>query len=205
MNIKLANRLQDARKKHGYSQEELADKLKVSRQAVSKWERAEASPDTDNLIALAELYNMKIDDLLGVEHVENETLTTTKNVVKEKAEEDDDDDDDKKLTPKQKLCIAIVSGSSIFVATLIYFILGYTLNLWHPAWIVFLLLPLAASLADAIIKKEVKNFAMPVLVAGVYLIVGFLTNLWHPMWVIFLTIPIYYIVLDAIENYKKEK
>ena len=53
MNIDIANRLYNYRKKHNMSQEELADKIGVSRQAVSKWERAEASPDTDNLILLA--------------------------------------------------------------------------------------------------------------------------------------------------------
>ena len=60
MNIEIANRLQKLRKENGYSQEELADKLGISRQAVSKWERAESSPDTDNLIILARLYNMTI-------------------------------------------------------------------------------------------------------------------------------------------------
>lgn len=53
MNLEIANRLLALRREHGYSQEELAYKLGVSRQAVSKWERAESSPDTDNLLALA--------------------------------------------------------------------------------------------------------------------------------------------------------
>lgn len=65
MNIKTAQRLYDLRKKHGYSQEELAYKLGVSRQAVSKWERSESSPDTDNLIELAKLYGVTLDELLN--------------------------------------------------------------------------------------------------------------------------------------------
>ena len=55
MNIEIANRLVALRKANGLSQEALAEKLGISRQAISKWERAEASPDNDNLMALAPL------------------------------------------------------------------------------------------------------------------------------------------------------
>ena len=61
MNLEIASRLVKLRKEKGFSQEELADKLGISRQAVSKWERAEASPDTDNLILLARLYDVSLD------------------------------------------------------------------------------------------------------------------------------------------------
>ena len=67
MNIDIANRLYELRKKNNLSQEELAEKIGVSRQAVSKWERAEASPDTDNLILIARLYSVSIDELLSTE------------------------------------------------------------------------------------------------------------------------------------------
>ena len=64
MTIEIANRLAQLRREKGLSQEELASRLGVSRQAVSKWERAEASPDTGNLIALARLYDISLDALL---------------------------------------------------------------------------------------------------------------------------------------------
>ena len=67
MNIEIADRLVKMRKAHGFSQEELADKLGISRQAVSKWERAESSPDTDNLIMLSRLYGVSLDSLLATE------------------------------------------------------------------------------------------------------------------------------------------
>lgn len=67
MNVKMANRLLEYRKKSGLSQEELAEKLNISRQSVSKWERAEASPDTDNLIQLSKIYGVSIDDLINVD------------------------------------------------------------------------------------------------------------------------------------------
>ena len=64
MDLAMAQRLVDRRKAAGLSQEALAAQLGVSRQAVSKWERSESSPDTDNLIALAALYGMSLDELL---------------------------------------------------------------------------------------------------------------------------------------------
>ena len=67
MNIEIANRLVQLRKSNNLSQEALAEKLGISRQAVSKWERAEASPDTDNLILLARLYKVSLDELLRTE------------------------------------------------------------------------------------------------------------------------------------------
>lgn len=65
MNIETGRRLCEYRKKNKYSQEELAEKIGVSRQAVSKWERAEASPDTDNLIMLAKIYGVTLDELIN--------------------------------------------------------------------------------------------------------------------------------------------
>lgn len=67
MNIEIANRLRQMRNKNNLSQEELAAKIGVSRQAVSKWERAETSPDTENLILLAKLYGISIDELLNTD------------------------------------------------------------------------------------------------------------------------------------------
>ena len=64
MNIEIADRLCELRKNSKLSQEQLAEKLGISRQAVSKWERGEASPDTDNLIALADVYDVSIDEIL---------------------------------------------------------------------------------------------------------------------------------------------
>ena len=52
MDLAMAQRLVDRRKAAGLSQEALAAQLGVSRQAVSKWERSESSPDTDNLLTL---------------------------------------------------------------------------------------------------------------------------------------------------------
>lgn len=64
MNVSIAQRLATLRREHGLTQEQLAERIGVSRQAVSKWERTESSPDTDNLIALARLYGVTLDELV---------------------------------------------------------------------------------------------------------------------------------------------
>lgn len=60
----LADRIQQLRREHGLSQEQLAEKLNVSRQAVSKWESAQAQPELDKIIALSELFCVTTDYLL---------------------------------------------------------------------------------------------------------------------------------------------
>ncbi len=56
-------KLQDLRKKAGMSQDTLAEKLEVSRQAVSKWERDEAMPETEKVIRIARLFGVSMDTL----------------------------------------------------------------------------------------------------------------------------------------------
>ena len=65
MTIEIADRLIALRKRKGLSQEELAELLGISRQAVSKWERAESGPDIDNAILLSRFYNISLDELFG--------------------------------------------------------------------------------------------------------------------------------------------
>ncbi|MBP5694274.1 MAG: helix-turn-helix transcriptional regulator, partial [Bacilli bacterium] len=89
MTIEIADRLIQLRKKHGLSQEELADKLGLSRQAVSKWERAEASPDTDNLICLAKLYGVSLDELLSTD---DDVETIVKEQIKPQNNQDNKGD-----------------------------------------------------------------------------------------------------------------
>lgn len=84
MNIEIANRLAELRKKSGLSQEQLAERLGLSRQAVSKWERAEASPDTDNLICLARIYGVSLDDLLNTDQTIDEIVRNREEAEQEK-------------------------------------------------------------------------------------------------------------------------
>lgn len=68
-----AEKLKDIRKQTGTSQEKLAEKLGVSRQAVTKWETGSGIPDIENIIAVSALFNISIDELLGNEKAHKKT------------------------------------------------------------------------------------------------------------------------------------
>lgn len=63
INLVLGENIRRFRKKMKMTQEELADKIGVSFQAVSKWENAQSAPDISLLPLLAEVFNCRIDDL----------------------------------------------------------------------------------------------------------------------------------------------
>lgn len=66
--MNIADRIQILRKSRGISQEELAEKMGVSRQAVSKWESEQSSPDVDKIVLLSEYFDVTTDYLLkGIE------------------------------------------------------------------------------------------------------------------------------------------
>jgi transcriptional regulator with XRE-family HTH domain len=100
MTLETANRLYELRKKNNLSQEELAEKLGVSRQAVSKWERSEASPDTDNLIGLAKIYGLSLDEL----------IYGKKEETKEETQEEPKDETKEEKTEGEKLFVDIDDG-----------------------------------------------------------------------------------------------
>ena len=58
------NKLYELRKQKGLSQEELANRLNVSRQTVSKWEVGESAPDMEKLAAISELFDISLDELV---------------------------------------------------------------------------------------------------------------------------------------------
>ena len=68
----LADKIIRLRKKNGWSQEELADKMNVSRQAVSKWEAAQTTPDLEKILQLGNLFGVTTDYLLKDELVDEE-------------------------------------------------------------------------------------------------------------------------------------
>ena len=180
MNIEIANRLVELRRAHGYSQEELAGRLGVSRQAISKWERAESSPDTDNLIALARLYDISLDGLLLHTPAAGGAAAQAAPEPEPAVEEDSE---------AQEVFAAASAWDAAEKAERKARKKSWEKWKERLLWLLTLALMVGLpNLTSALGLEEV--YAL--IVTMVYLLTGFLLDNWHPGWMLFLTIPLYY-------------
>lgn len=209
MNLLTATRLQELRKKNGYSQEVLAEKLGVSRQSVSKWERAEASPEIDNLMALAKIYGISVDDLLNTD---NDIVI----IQDPKKKEKDFKGKIKSLLSKANdfgLFPGVAKGMLLFpfpiIIVVIYVALSMIFHIWNPLWIIFLTIPIYYRFAVACKANNRKVFALlqpvPELIVTMFLCLGVFTGKWGYACLLFLVIPIYYWMAFLIKSEKEGK
>lgn len=92
MKIIFSKNLLSLRKEAGISQEELASKLFVTRQTISKWELGEVTPDLGKIQLIAEYFNTPVEELLFGKEI-NKNTSKTKDKVNQLFEEDDTDKD----------------------------------------------------------------------------------------------------------------
>ena len=224
----LPDNLYELRRKNAISQEEFADKLGVSRQAVSKWERGEAYPDTENLIAISEIFGVTIDSLLNEKAVSQDSSTPSPS-MEPKAEgaefgdgtgdddidpddpdgdyEDDEDDEErvKSGTPRRGMISILYAVPYPIVTALAFLVIGLFTGGWYWAWTLFITIPVYYSLLDSIRRRRMSEFAYPVLITFLYCLFGMLFSWWHPGWIIFITIPIYYPIAEAADKYYRSR
>ena len=79
--MKFCDKLQKLRKENNITQEQLADKLGVSRQAVSKWESSAGYPDTEKLIQLSKIFNISMDELVNDNKLRKDTKVDKINLM----------------------------------------------------------------------------------------------------------------------------
>lgn len=173
MSMEIAQRLAAIRREKGFSQEELAGQLGLSRQAVSKWERGESAPDMGNLIALADLYGMTLDELVRGEAptqaAEAEPIART--------------------TGPEKVDVTINNCPPPAPQT-------------PPVFPAYPQTPPASQPpSEPKPTSEIwMTFPYPLFCALLYLVLGFVFGLWHPGWIIFLTIPFFYWIVHVVKQ-----
>ena len=136
MDLKTANRLQQLRKENGYSQDALAEKLGLSRQAISKWERGESSPAIV-YVALGLTVGWHPTWLVFLlipiyYHFAGACMTKSQ----------------KAFMMAQPIPEVIIT---------VFLVLGVCAKLWHPAWVLFLIIPVYYWLVAVYVKKPKKK------------------------------------------------
>ena len=210
MNIEIANRLVNLRKSNNLSQEALAEKLGISRQAVSKWERAEASPDTDNLILLARLYGVSLDELLRTEdeipmpeasdYEETENWGSGAGSANDSSTYDKESDEYvhigfRGIHVKDKedevhigwdgIHVSEKHGDEVHIDKKGVYVNGEKKD---PEWF-----------------SHHAHFPISLIVIIVYIVIGCAWNAWHPGWLLLFLIPIWHSLVEAIEKKNASK
>ncbi len=121
----LADKIMCLRKKKGWSQEELAERMNVSRQAVSKWESAQTVPDLEKILQLGDLFGVTTDYLLK-DNIENEEFI------------ENSCDLGVKRSPYKKIKETIVLAYWPLVA-IFYFVFSLKTNAWKTSWLMFVI------------------------------------------------------------------
>ena len=154
--MELYEKLYELRRASGMSQEELAEKLGVSRQAVSKWESGATQPELSKLIELSKLYSVSVDELLSLEHTKPEQ-DAAESPVQSNAEK----------APAEKLsfrdfCIQhkkIIGGAAVALAALIAAM--FHAPLWLQLVWFFAVSIAAFAVTRPLVKKYINNRTQP--------------------------------------------
>lgn len=147
----LADKIISLRKKNGWSQEELAEKLNVTRQSVSKWEGSLSTPDLDKILQLARIFNVTTDYLLKDEMEEENVVNNCDSSplcgvsLKEEREY------------KERKHIRIFEDMYWPIVLIIYLSWSFITNKWGVTWIVWPIAAVLFSLLIAIFGEKVKE------------------------------------------------
>lgn len=229
MKESFGQRLARLRKEKGYTQEDIASKITISPQAVSKWENDVSSPDILVLSSLADILGVSVDVLLGREETskihsqeaslkddEGNEVITSKEGIHLKDNDGGEvlvtsggkvkviNDPDGKINKKRaKQRISFIVTSIVFGLSLItYIVLGLTISgAWKVGWLLFFISPIVGSILNAVFAKRITHFAYPLVAVGLYCLLGFILNGWNTYWFLFITIPAFYLIFGPIDKY----
>ena len=191
--MNIGDKILKYRKLKGYSQEDIANSLNVSRQTVSKWETNQSTPDFNKIIPLCKLFEISADELLDECNVETKS---DNNII-------NDDKDDK----KRKFAISVCISIFLYFLAVMWIILGEELGVSDNLNVsIFLGICGVATIIliyngmvnskqkekyeelkeDKKVNKKVKmiNDIISMIILIIYLIVSFSTMAWHITWIL---------------------
>lgn len=174
---KTADLLTKIRKDNNYTQTDLSEKLGVSYQAVSKWERGENLPDSLLLLEIAKLYKITVDEILR-----GELIKIQKSNMSRK----------NKMITILAIVLLMLSPISVFVVgvnnTSTFVVILLCVGAISIALLLFVSFNGKEYIPNPIISLEEKRHQDMVYSAciGIFLILGLVFNLWYVAWVVFI-------------------
>ncbi len=127
--MNLGEKLFELRKTKNLTQDEVAEKLNVTRQTVSKWETNQSTPDFDKILPLCELYEISTEELLKGEKQEK---LEENNYNNEEKKNKNNYENMTKNQIKQKSAEVICSSILIFIVAVAYAGIGTAVMMWNP-------------------------------------------------------------------------
>ena len=208
--MSLGNKLLELRKSKQLSQEELADKLNVTRQTISKWETDQSTPDFDKIIPLCELYEITADELLKGKKVDQQE------------EQPIEVSEDEGLR-KRKIASGIGRGILLYFVAIVWIMISIPVLMINPiiASAIFLLICGVATyliIYTCIIynkkkekpkkkdklRKQIEEI-LSIFTVIIYLLISFLTMAWYITWIIWIVYALIIEILKLIFMLRGEK
>ena len=198
--MRLGEKIQILRRQKDISQEQLAEQLNVSRQAISKWETGESLPDIDNILRLSSIFDVTTDYLLKTYNDEkpiNPTPQPSTSITDELMGESSDDEE---ITGRYNFSINLV-GIIYPLAVLVFLVTGFHWGLWRTAWVVF---PIAWVVEEVVSYMKTGRLDISVysVASVVFLVLGFGWGLWHPGWLVFV---VAWVLSEAVQVKKVKR
>lgn len=107
------------------------------------------------------------------------------------------------IITKNKDISGAIIGLVAVLAGAAYFVIGFGFGKWHPGWLVFLSIPLAAIIFDIFKKKDLGGSVVglvAVLATVAFMLMGTLLGIWQVAWLVFLLIPVTAIVINIVKT-----
>lgn len=203
--MSIGERLINLRKSKNLSQEQVADKLNVTRQTISKWETDQSMPDLDKIVPICELFDISTDEL----------LSGNKSADTQEKEED-------QTTIRKKKSMGIGLGVLGYFIAIAWIMISIPVMRMNPivSSAIFLLICGLATFAiiytcinykvehkerhENKVAKAVKEIAA-IITCLIYFIISFVTFAWHITWIIWIAYGLIEAIIDLIFQLKENE
>jgi transcriptional regulator with XRE-family HTH domain len=204
--VDLGEKLFELRKAKNLTQDDVAEKLNVTRQTVSKWETNQSTPDFDKIVPLCKLYEITPNELLFAENQDNEDNEDKKHLFTRGKDENENYENMTLGQIKRKSAKVVSTSVFIYIVAIAFVTIAIPVQKMNPIVASSIFLVLIGWSTARIIKhymsipkidkteEEKKQDKMVKMITeiitcicvSIYFIISFITMAWHITWVIFI-------------------